>query len=123
MYTTRPWTIRQYAGFSTAQESNAFYRNALRDGADGISVAFDLPTHRGYDLGQSPRRRRRRDGRRRDRLRGGHEDPVRRHTARQDSVSMTMSGAVLPIMACFIVAAEEQGVAESSLTGTIRTTF
>ncbi|ACR32727.1 methylmalonyl-CoA mutase [Burkholderia glumae] len=120
MYTTRPWTIRQYAGFSTAQESNAFYRNALRDGADGISVAFDLPTHRGYDsdnprvvadVGMA----------------GVAIDSVEDMKILFDgipldriSVSMTMSGAVLPIMACFIVAAEEQGVAESSLTGTIQ---
>lgn len=120
MYTSRPWTIRQYAGFSTAKESNAFYRNALRDGVDGISVAFDLPTHRGYDsdnpiasadVGMA----------------GVAIDSVEDMKVLFDgialdriSVSMTMNGAVLPIMACFIVAAEEQGVSADKLTGTIQ---
>ncbi|KWK76722.1 hypothetical protein WM18_27340 [Burkholderia ubonensis] len=120
MYTTRPWTIRQYAGFSTAQESNAFYRNALRDGVDGISVAFDLPTHRGYDS-DNPRVAADVG------MAGVAIDSVEDMKVLFDgipldriSVSMTMNGAVLPIMACFIVAAEEQGVAESALTGTIQ---
>jgi methylmalonyl-CoA mutase len=120
MYTSRPWTIRQYAGFSTAQESNAFYRNALRDGVDGISVAFDLPTHRGYDS-DNPRAAADVG------MAGVTIDSVEDMKALFDgipldkiSVSMTMNGAVLPIMACFIVAAEEQGVAESALTGTIQ---
>ncbi|MGZ2749826.1 methylmalonyl-CoA mutase [Burkholderia stagnalis] len=120
MYTTRPWTIRQYAGFSTAQESNAFYRHALRDGIDGISVAFDLPTHRGYDS-DNPRVAADVG------MAGVAIDSVEDMKVLFDgipldriSVSMTMSGAVLPIMACFIVAAEEQGIAESALTGTIQ---
>ena len=84
MYANRPWTIRQYAGFSTAEESNAFYRANLAAGQMGLSVAFDLATHRGYDsdhprvvgdVGKAGRR---------DRLRRGHEDPLRRHPARQD---------------------------------------
>ncbi|KVE24518.1 methylmalonyl-CoA mutase [Burkholderia singularis] len=120
MYTTRPWTIRQYAGFSTAQESNAFYRNALWNGVDAISVAFDLPTHRGYD---SDNARVAADVG----MAGVAIDSVEDMKVLFDSipldrisVSMTMNGAVLPIMACFIVAAEEQGVAQSALTGTIQ---
>ena len=120
MYKTRPWTIRQYGGFSTAEESNAFYRRNLEDGQRGISVAFDLATHRGYDS-DHPRvagdvgmagvaidsildMQRLFDGIPLDKM----------------SVSMTMNGAVLPIMALYIVAAEEQGVPAKALTGTIQ---
>jgi methylmalonyl-CoA mutase len=120
MYATRPWTVRQYAGFSTARESNQFYRSALKAGGQGISVAFDLATHRGYDsdhprvqgdVGKA----------------GVAVDSVEDMKVLFDgipldkiSVSMTMNGAVLPIMAAFIVAAEEQGVAAADLSGTIQ---
>lgn len=120
MYTKRPWTIRQYAGFSTAEESNAFYRAALAAGQQGISVAFDLATHRGYDsdhprvLGDVG-------------MAGVAVDSVEDMKILFEgipldrvSVSMTMNGAVLPIMAQYIVAAEEQGVAQDKLTGTIQ---
>jgi methylmalonyl-CoA mutase len=120
MYVNKPWTIRQYAGFSTAEESNAFYRRNLAMGQKGLSVAFDLPTHRGYDSDHS-------------RVIGD----VGKSGVSIDcivdmkilfegipldsmSVSMTMNGAVLPIMAFFIVAAEEQGVSQEKLTGTIQ---
>ena len=120
MYALRPWTIRQYAGFSTAEESNAFYRRNLAAGQKGLSVAFDLATHRGYDSDH-------------ERVRGDvgkagvaidsildmkilfDQIPLDRM-----SVSMTMNGAVLPIMAFYIVTAEEQGVAPEKLTGTIQ---
>ncbi|MEL0064075.1 MAG: methylmalonyl-CoA mutase [Gammaproteobacteria bacterium] len=120
MYAGRPWTIRQYAGFSTAEESNAFYRQLLAEGGQGISVAFDLATHRGYDS---------------DHERVEHDvgkagvaiDSVEDMKILFDgipldqiSVSMTMNGAVLPILAGYIVAAEEQGVAQSQLSGTIQ---
>ncbi len=120
MYTTQPWTIRQYAGFSTAEESNAFYRANLAAGQKGLSVAFDLATHRGYD---SDHPRVRGDVG----MAGVAIDSIL--DARtlfegipldQMSVSMTMNGAVLPIMALYIVAAEEQGVALEKLTGTIQ---
>ncbi len=120
MYTVRPWTVRQYAGFSTAEESNAFYRRNLAAGQKGLSVAFDLATHRGYDsdhprvsgdVGMA----------------GVAIDSVEDMKLLFDgipldkmSVSMTMNGAVLPIMAFYIVAAEEQGVDQSSLAGTIQ---
>jgi methylmalonyl-CoA mutase len=120
MYVRRPWTIRQYAGFSTAQESNAFYRRNLKGGQKGLSVAFDLPTHRGYDsdhervvgdVGKA----------------GVAIDSVEDMKILFDgipldkmSVSMTMNGAVLPIMAFYIVAAEEQGVSKELLAGTIQ---
>lgn len=120
MYVRRPWTIRQYAGFSTAQESNAFYRRNLKGGQKGLSVAFDLPTHRGYDsdhervvgdVGKA----------------GVAIDSVEDMKILfegipldQMSVSMTMNGAVLPIMAFYIVAAEEQGVDKARLAGTIQ---
>ncbi|MDN4166285.1 methylmalonyl-CoA mutase [Cytophagales bacterium LB-30] len=120
MYATRPWTIRQYAGFSTAEESNAFYRRNLAAGQKGLSVAFDLATHRGYDsdhprvvgdVGKA----------------GVAIDSVEdmkilfdQIPLDQMSVSMTMNGAVLPIMAFYIVAAEEQGVAPALLSGTIQ---
>ena len=120
MYVRRPWTIRQYAGFSTAEESNAFYRRNLAAGQKGLSVAFDLATHRGYDsdhervvgdVGKA----------------GVAIDSVEDMKILFDgipldkmSVSMTMNGAVLPIMAFYIVAAEEQGVAVDKLTGTIQ---
>lgn len=120
MYTAQPWTIRQYAGFSTARESNAFYRRNLAAGQKGLSVAFDLPTHRGYDsdnprvagdVGKA----------------GVAIDTVEDMKILFDnipldkmSVSMTMNGAVLPIMAFYIVAAEEQGVPPEKLTGTIQ---
>ncbi|TSE05688.1 methylmalonyl-CoA mutase [Aquimarina algiphila] len=120
MYVRRPWTIRQYAGFSTAEESNAFYRRNLAAGQKGLSVAFDLATHRGYDsdhervfgdVGMA----------------GVAIDTVEDMKVLFDqipldkmSVSMTMNGAVLPIMAFYIVAAEEQGVAKNLLSGTIQ---
>ncbi|KNX37443.1 methylmalonyl-CoA mutase [Luteipulveratus halotolerans] len=120
MYTTQPWTVRQYAGFSTAEESNAFYRRNLAAGQKGLSVAFDLATHRGYDS-DHPRvagdvgmagvaidsildMRQLFDGIPLDRM----------------SVSMTMNGAVLPVLALYVVAAEEQGVKPEQLTGTIQ---
>jgi methylmalonyl-CoA mutase len=120
MYVTRPWTIRQYAGFSTAEESNAFYRRNLAAGQKGLSVAFDLPTHRGYDSDH-------------ERVVGDvgkagvaidsvldmkilfNEIPLD-----EISVSMTMNGAVLPVMAFYIVTAEEQGVKPEKLSGTIQ---
>jgi methylmalonyl-CoA mutase len=120
MYAGRPWTLRQYAGFSTAEESNAFYRRNLAAGQAGLSVAFDLATHRGYDsdhprvegdVGQA----------------GVAIDTVEDMRILFDgipldrtSVSMTMNGAVLPVMAMFIVAAEEQGVSQEQLSGTIQ---
>jgi methylmalonyl-CoA mutase len=120
MYTGRPWTIRQYAGFSTAEASNAFYRKALAGGGQGVSVAFDLATHRGYDsdhprvtgdVGKA----------------GVAIDSVEDMKILFDgiplekiSVSMTMNGAVLPILAGYIVAAEEQGVPQDKLSGTIQ---
>lgn len=120
MYVRRPWTIRQYAGFSTAEESNAFYRKNLKGGQKGLSVAFDLPTHRGYDsdhervIGDVGKA-------------GVAIDSVEDMKVLFDgipldkmSVSMTMNGAVLPIMAFYIVAAEEQGVEASLLAGTIQ---
>ncbi|HEY0891042.1 MAG TPA: methylmalonyl-CoA mutase [Nocardioides sp.] len=120
MYTTQPWTIRQYAGFSTAEESNAFYRRNLAAGQKGLSVAFDLATHRGYD---SDHPRVRGDVG----MAGVAIDSI--YDTRtlfdgipldQMSVSMTMNGAVLPVMALYIVAAEEQGVKPSLLAGTIQ---
>ena len=120
MYVERPWTIRQYAGFSTAEESNAFYRRNLAAGQKGLSVAFDLPTHRGYDsdhervVGDVG-------------MAGVAIDTVEDMKILFDgipldkiSVSMTMNGAVLPIMAFYIVAAEEQGVSPEKLAGTIQ---
>ncbi|WP_024537732.1 methylmalonyl-CoA mutase [Comamonas badia] len=120
MYAGRPWTIRQYAGFSTAEESNAFYRKALAAGGQGVSVAFDLATHRGYDsdhprvtgdVGKA----------------GVAIDSVEDMKVLFDgipldkvSVSMTMNGAVLPVLAGYVVAAEEQGVAQDKLSGTIQ---
>src|SRR5690606_5583540 len=120
MYAGRPWTIRQYAGFSTARESNAFYRQALERGQKGLSVAFDLATHRGYDsdhprvvgdVGKA----------------GVAIDSVEDMKLLFDgipldemSVSMTMNGAVLPVLAMFIVAGEEQGVSQAQLDGTIQ---
>ena len=120
MYTNKPWTVRQYAGFSTAEESNAFYRRNLKAGQKGLSVAFDLATHRGYDsdhprvagdVGMA----------------GVAIDSIYDMRTLFDgipldsmSVSMTMNGAVLPIMALYIVAAEEQGVSPDKLTGTIQ---
>jgi methylmalonyl-CoA mutase len=120
MYAIRPWTIRQYAGFSTAEESNAFYRRNLAAGQKGLSVAFDLATHRGYDsdhervvgdVGKA----------------GVAIDSILDMNILFDqipldqmSVSMTMNGAVIPIMAFYIVAAEEQGVSQELLSGTIQ---
>ncbi len=120
MYAGRPWTIRQYAGFSTAEESNAFYRKALAAGQQGVSVAFDLATHRGYDS-DHPRV----EG---DVGKAGVAiDSVEDMKILFDgipldtvSVSMTMNGAVIPVLASFIVAAEEQGVARKNLSGTIQ---
>ncbi|MEL6652174.1 MAG: methylmalonyl-CoA mutase, partial [Bacteroidota bacterium] len=120
MYAVRPWTIRQYAGFSTAEESNAFYRRNLAAGQKGLSVAFDLATHRGYDS-DHPRV----EG---DVGKAGVAiDTVEdmkilfdRIPLDQMSVSMTMNGAVIPIMAFYIVAAEEQGVSPEKLSGTIQ---
>ena len=120
MYAGRPWTIRQYAGFSTAEESNAFYRRNLAAGQKGLSVAFDLATHRGYDS-DNPRVAGDVG------MAGVAIDTVEDMKLLFDgiplgemSVSMTMNGAVLPVMAFFIVAGEEQGVAHSKLTGTIQ---
>jgi len=120
MYAGRPWTIRQYAGFSTAEESNAFYRRALAAGQQGVSVAFDLATHRGYDS-DHPRV----EG---DVGKAGVAiDSVEDMKILFDgiplekvSVSMTMNGAVIPVLAAFIVAGEEQGVARAQLSGTIQ---
>ncbi len=120
MYTVRPWTIRQYAGFSTAEESNAFYKRNLAMGQKGLSVAFDLATHRGYD---SDHERVKGDGGKagvaidsvEDMKVLFHEIPLN-----EMSVSMTMNGAVLPILSFYIVAAEEQGVRPEQLTGTIQ---
>jgi methylmalonyl-CoA mutase len=120
MYAGRPWTIRQYAGFSTAEESNAFYRANLKAGQTGLSVAFDLATHRGYDS-DHPRV----EG---DVGKAGVAiDTVEDMKTLFDripldkmSVSMTMNGAVLPVMAMFIVAAEEQGVDQQTLSGTLQ---
>jgi methylmalonyl-CoA mutase len=120
MYVRRPWTIRQYAGFSTAEDSNAFYRRNLEAGQKGLSVAFDLATHRGYDSDH-------------ERVEGDVGKAGVAIDSIEDmkilfdkipldkmSVSMTMNGAVLPIMAFFIVAAEEQGIAPEALSGTIQ---
>ena len=120
MFVQRPWTVRQYAGFSTAEESNAFYRRNLAAGQMGLSIAFDLATHRGYDsdhprvvgdVGKA----------------GVAVDSILDMNVLFDgipldqmTVSMTMNGAVLPIMAFYIVAAEEQGVKQSQLGGTIQ---
>ena len=120
MFANRPWTIRQYAGFATAQESNAFYKRNLAGGQKGLSVAFDLATHRGYDS-DHPRVRG-------DVGKAGVAiDSVEDMKQLFDgiplgdvSVSMTMNGAVLPVLAAFIVAAEEQGVPENKLSGTIQ---
>ncbi|MDX1594496.1 MAG: methylmalonyl-CoA mutase family protein, partial [Gammaproteobacteria bacterium] len=120
MYAGRPWTVRQYAGFSTAEESNAFYRRNLAAGQQGLSVAFDLATHRGYDsdhprvvgdVGKA----------------GVAIDSIAdmkilfdQIPLDQVSVSMTMNGAVLPVMAMYIIAAEEQGVTPDQLAGTLQ---
>ena len=120
MYAVRPWTIRQYAGFSTAEASNAFYRKSLAAGGQGVSVAFDLATHRGYD---SDHPRVKGDVGKAGVAIDSVEDmkilfdgiPLDRV-----SVSMTMNGAVLPVLAAYVVAAEEQGVAQDALSGTIQ---
>lgn len=120
MYTIRPWTIRQYAGFSTAEASNAFYRKNLEGGQKGLSVAFDLATHRGYD---SDHERVKGDVGKAGVAIDSVEDMkilFDQIPLDQMSVSMTMNGAVIPIMAFFIVAAEEQGVPTASLSGTIQ---
>jgi len=120
MYAMQPWTIRQYAGFSTAEESNAFYRANLAAGQKGLSVAFDLATHRGYD---SDNERVSGDVGKAGVAIDSVEDMkilFDQIPLGQMSVSMTMNGAVLPIMAFYIVAAEEQGVATSALSGTIQ---
>ncbi|MGB2153667.1 MAG: methylmalonyl-CoA mutase family protein, partial [Flavobacteriaceae bacterium] len=120
MYVRRPWTIRQYAGFSSAQESNAFYLKNLAMGQKGLSVAFDLPTHRGYD---SDHERVEGDVGKAGVAIDSVEDMkilFDKIPLDQISVSMTMNGAVLPIMAFYIVAAEEQGVAQEKLSGTIQ---
>lgn len=120
MYTNRPWTIRQYAGFSTASESNAFYRRNLSSGQKGLSIAFDLATHRGYD---SDHPRVKSDVG----MAGVAIDSIIDMRTLFDgipldqmSVSMTMNGAVLPVLALYVIAAEEQGVTPSQLTGTIQ---
>jgi len=120
MYTKRPWTVRQYAGFSTAEESNAFYRRNLAAGQKGLSIAFDLATHRGYD---SDHPRVKGDVG----MAGVAIDSILDMRLLFDgipldrmSVSMTMNGAVLPVMALYVVAAEEQGVAQKDLSGTIQ---
>jgi methylmalonyl-CoA mutase len=120
MYTGRPWTIRQYAGYSTAEESNAFYKRGLAAGQQGVSVAFDLATHRGYDsdhervIGDVGKA-------------GVAIDSVEDMKIlfegiplQEISVSMTMNGAVIPVLANFIVAGEEQGHKRSELSGTIQ---
>lgn len=120
MYTNRPWTVRQYAGFSTAEESNAFYRANVAAGQQGLSVAFDLATHRGYDsdhprvVGDVG-------------MAGVAIDSVEDMKILFDgiplnkmSVSMTMNGAVLPVLAMYVVAAEEQGAKQTELQGTIQ---
>jgi len=120
MYAVRPWTIRQYAGFSTAEESNAFYRKALAAGGQGVSVAFDLATHRGYD---SDHPRVTGDvGKAGVAIDSVEDMKVLFNEIPLDkvSVSMTMNGAVLPVLAGYIVAAEEQGVAQAQLSGTIQ---
>ncbi len=120
MYAVRPWTIRQYAGFSTAEESNAFYRQALAAGGQGVSVAFDLATHRGYD---SDHPRVAGDvGKAGVAIDSVEDMKILFHEIPLDkvSVSMTMNGAVLPVLAGYIVAAEEQGVKPSLLSGTIQ---
>lgn len=120
MYTLRPWTIRQYAGFSTAEASNAFYRRNLAAGQKGLSVAFDLATHRGYD---SDHPRVQGDVGKAGVAIDSVEDMKRLFDGiplDEMSVSMTMNGAVLPVLAFYIVAAEEQGVAPEALQGTIQ---
>ncbi len=120
MYTGRPWTLRQYAGFSTAEESNAFYKKNLAAGQKGLSVAFDLATHRGYD---SDHKRVEGDVGKAGVAIDTVEDMkilFQGIPLDQISVSMTMNGAVIPIMAFFIVAAEEQGVSPAQLSGTIQ---
>ena len=120
MYLGRPWTVRQYAGYSTAEESNAFYRRNLKEGQTGLSVAFDLPTHRGYDSDHP-------------RVSGDVGNAGVAIDTVEDmailfsnipldemSVSMTMNGAVLPILAMYIVTAEEQNVSLESLSGTLQ---
>jgi methylmalonyl-CoA mutase len=120
MYSVRPWTIRQYAGFSTAEESNAFYRKALAAGGQGVSVAFDLATHRGYD---SDHPRVTGDvGKAGVAIDSVEDMKILFNEIPLDkvSVSMTMNGAVLPILAGYVVAAEEQGVKQDQLSGTIQ---
>lgn len=120
MYAVRPWTIRQYAGFSTAEESNAFYRKALAAGGQGVSVAFDLATHRGYD---SDHPRVTGDvGKAGVAIDSVEDMKILFHEIPLDkvSVSMTMNGAVLPVLAGYVVAAQEQGVPQDKLSGTIQ---
>ncbi len=120
MYAVRPWTIRQYAGFSTAEESNAFYRKALAAGGQGVSVAFDLATHRGYD---SDHPRVTGDvGKAGVAIDSVEDMKILFNQIPLDkvSVSMTMNGAVLPVLAGYVVAAEEQGVSQDKLSGTIQ---
>jgi len=120
MYAVRPWTIRQYAGFSTAEESNAFYRKALAAGGQGVSVAFDLATHRGYD---SDHPRVTGDvGKAGVAIDSVEDMKILFNEIPLDtvSVSMTMNGAVLPVLAGYIVAGEEQGVSQAQLSGTIQ---
>jgi len=120
MYAVRPWTIRQYAGFSTAEESNAFYRKALAAGGQGVSVAFDLATHRGYD---SDHARVTGDvGKAGVAIDSVEDMKILFNEIPLDtvSVSMTMNGAVLPVLAGYVVAAEEQGVSQDKLSGTIQ---
>ena len=120
MYAHRPWTIRQYAGFSTAEDTNAFYRDALAGGQRGLSVAFDLATHRGYD---SDHPRVQGDVGKAGVAIDTVEDMARLFAGiplERMTVSMTMNGAVLPVLAAFIVAAREQGVADADIAGTIQ---
>jgi methylmalonyl-CoA mutase len=120
MYTVRPWTIRQYAGFSTAEASNAFYKKALAAGGQGVSVAFDLATHRGYD---SDHPRVTGDvGKAGVAIDSVEDMKILFNEIPLDkvSVSMTMNGAVLPVLAAYVVAAEEQGVSQELLAGTIQ---
>src|SRR5690606_4168220 len=123
MYVTRPWTVRQYAGFSTAAQSNAFYRRNLAAGQTGLSIAFDLATHRGYDSDHP-------------RVEGDvgmagvaidsiddMQDLFEGIPLDQTSVSMTINGAVLPVLAMYLVTAERQGVLPPNCRGPSRTTF
>ena len=120
MYRGRPWTIRQYAGFASAEESNARYRYLLEHGQTGLSIAFDLPTQLGYDSDDPRALGRGRPHRRRDRLARRHGDPARRDPARQVSTSMTINAPAALLLLLYELVAEEQGVAPTALRGTVQ---